>query len=536
MALSVRPGSSLVAALLLSILPMGLPAAAQDRALVIGVGAYADPRLAAFPKGSIAGDVAAIEKLLTGTLRFKKEEIKVLRDAQATRAAVLDAIADWLRPDRKEVEQRLKDEEAIKAGKIKKQQIRALRRKWAKAARKPKRSYLYFAGYGFHQNDIDGDETDGRDEALVPYDAHVAGKGDHIRISGLISDDDFSAALRTLEGRRVTIVLDASYSGAARRGRASGTGQERLMSRAPVLDGAGHAAIDTSPDRIGNNDGSFVEAVFAKGTLSEWSAASAGQAALLDSGRESPRGLFTRLYSEGLGDGKADLNGNGAISNTELLRYLIDASAAFCAQAGEACRAGLTPRLYPVKSYGFLAKSAKRRRRKLSIGLVTDFLVASAGTAITIDQIPPSPVRVGDTRIRFSVTSPHDGSLILLSVTDKGHLIQLFPNQFAKPKQAAGMIAANVAVSVPDADYGMQLTATDPAKGHVIALFTRDPVDFGSNVKARSIGDIPYSEALRDYLPGLAAALLTPVHGGTGDKAKRLPEWSIATLAYEIVP
>lgn len=528
--------SLLAAALLFAIVSMTAPAAAQNRALIIGVGTYSDSRLAALPKGSSAVDIASIEKVLTKKLGFKKEEIKILRDAQATRTAILDAIADWLRPDRKELEERKKDQKAIRAGKVSKKKIRALRRKWAKAARRPKHSYLYFAGYGFFQADADGDEADSHDEALVPHDARIFGQGRDINIAGLITDDDISAEIKTLEGRKVTVVLDTSHSGWARRAEGPTDDGQKVLSRAPVL-----ADTDQSDDANlrgpeGSSDDKLVETVFKKGSLTVWSAVSPGQTAPLDSDAEGSPGLFTRAYSEGLAEGKADLNGNGAISNTELVRYLIDEYAAFCTRHGTACPAGLEPRLDPVRAYGRLAKRAKRRRRKLSVGLITDFLVEGGGEAVSISQEPSSPVRVGDTQLRFSLTAPHDGTLIMLSLTEKGQLIQLFPNQFVKSEQSGGRIAANVEVAVPDTNYGIQLTATDPAKGHVIALFTRDPVEFGSIVSARTIGDIPFSEALRDYLPALAVALLTPLEKSSNDKDRRLPEWSISKLPYEIVP
>ena len=80
------------------------------------------------------------------------------------------------------------------------------------------------------------------------------------------------------------------------------------------------------------------------------------------------------------------------------------------------------------------------------------------------------------------------------------------------------------------------LTATDPAKGHVLAVFTPDPVSLGANVTARSIGDIPRSEALKSYLPKLAAALASPLTAGPFKENTGMAEWSVATLPFEIVP
>lgn len=510
------------------------PAAAQDRALIIGVGAFADERLAATAPVSTDGDIATMEKLLTGRLGFAKEEIKVLRDAQATKAAILGSITGWLRPDREAVEQRRQDEEKIRAGKLSKRQVRALKRKWRKAARGPKRSYVYYAGPGHFQRDLNGEEPDRFDETLIPYDARVFGRGDDVAIDGMITDDEFSEALAELEGRDVTVVLDSSHSGWVTR-----TGRERKKpphaGRALAVPEAYRTLAVFTPAARQKGEGGFVETEFEEGTLAVWSAASSSQTALVDTGGETPVGVFTKLYAEGLADNRAEVNDNGLISNTELLVYVADGAAAYCARAGESCEMGLTPRLDPVGAYGLRAAPGKHKRRwKLSMALLEDHLVRRNSDELVIRQEPPPPVQVGDTRLRFTVTPPHEGRLVLLSLTDAGQLIQLYPNQLTI--HSSGWVAANVPVAIPDSGYGLQLTATEAAKGHVVAVFTRDPVGFGTNVYSRSIGDIPRSEALKDYLPKLSAALASPLNAQSVQRNARMADWSVATLPFEIVP
>ncbi|RME97079.1 MAG: hypothetical protein D6773_16250, partial [Alphaproteobacteria bacterium] len=203
--LTVRRVLSFLSAGLLALLVLAAPAAAQNRALIVIIDAFRDPALAIDGRSTASGDGAAMRRLLLDTLKFKPDEIKLLRGRQATREAILQGITDWLRPDKKALEERRRDEEKIKAGKLKRQQVRALRRKWAKARRKPARSYFYFAGPGYVRTDIDGDEADGVDEAIVPYDATAIGSGSNRAVAGIITDDELTAAIQTLEGRHVTV-------------------------------------------------------------------------------------------------------------------------------------------------------------------------------------------------------------------------------------------------------------------------------------------------------------------------------------------
>jgi metacaspase-1 len=532
--LAISPLCRLLAAPLVVLGLLAVPAAAQDRALIIGVGAFADLRLGR--PASVDGDIARMEKLVRGRLGFEKDEIRILKDAQATKAAVLDAITDWLRPDRKEVEERRADEEKIRSGKLSRQQVRALERKWRKAGRGPKRSYLYFAGPGFFQRDLDGEEDDRFDETLIPYDATVTGEGKNETITGMISDDEFSEAIKSLEGREVTIVLDTSHAGWVSRAQPADGGLQANGRVPDVADAARTIAPDTAlAERKG--EGSFVEVAFEEGTLEMWAAASPGQTAQVDHGGPSPGGLFTRLYVEGLTDDAADANGNGYLSNAELLIYIADRMQNWCEANASRCEMGLAPRLDPLPAFAFRAAPGKRPDWYLTLTRFQDFLVRGAGDEIELTQDPPSPVMVGDANLRFTARAPHDGKLILLTLTEGGHLMQLYPSVLRQgPEEThAGRVAANAPVAIPDAQYGLQLTSSDPDKGHLIAIFTPDPVDFGENIEERTMVDIPRSEALSDYLPRLVSALAGPINTDSTKRNSKVARWSVTTLPFRIV-
>lgn len=83
--------------------------------------------------------------------------------------------------------------------------------------------YIHFSGHGQPVEDSDGDEADGWDEAIVPYDAgqrFVAGVyegGCHITDDEL---NDCVSAIRRRAGRKgfVYVVIDACHAGGASRG------------------------------------------------------------------------------------------------------------------------------------------------------------------------------------------------------------------------------------------------------------------------------------------------------------------------------
>jgi hypothetical protein len=108
---------------------------AADRALVIGIGSYANLPEKMFLEGP-KNDVPLIEKLLKEKLGYPADSIRVLRDQDASRAAILASIDEWL----------------------------------VNGTEPGDRVYFYFSGHGLQVKDQNGDEEDGLDEALSTYD------------------------------------------------------------------------------------------------------------------------------------------------------------------------------------------------------------------------------------------------------------------------------------------------------------------------------------------------------------------------------
>ena len=139
---------------------------AEDRALIIGIENYKNPRLS-LP--GVRFDIAMMEDTAQ-RLGFTK--IKTLRDSEASVRAVKRAIRNFL-------------------GKT-----------------KPKdRALVYFSGHGTSMVDRNNDEADNRDEALVMYEA----SGGDTR--GLLIDDDLGRLLRGLKAKQIYLFIDACHSG-----------------------------------------------------------------------------------------------------------------------------------------------------------------------------------------------------------------------------------------------------------------------------------------------------------------------------------
>lgn len=136
-------------------------------------------------------DADLISDMLTRDFRFQDDEIRILRDEQATHEAIVRAFHDRLIVPAKE------QTEVV----------------------------FWFTGHGSRVPDESGDpeaEPDGMDTTLIAFDSRVGGRdGDYD-----ITDDELSSLIMALTERtgRILVVTDSCHSGGASRG----------ASRAPV--------------------------------------------------------------------------------------------------------------------------------------------------------------------------------------------------------------------------------------------------------------------------------------------------------------
>lgn len=157
-------------ALLLATAP-ALPAATY--ALVTGVGTYNDPRN---NLQCLDADLANVQRLLRA-LSVPASNITTLTNSRATAANI----------------------------------TRAFREQLTRRAGPGDTVIFYFSGHGYHVPDQNGDEEDGQDEIIVPYDINIA------RPETYITDDQIADLVREVKGAQVVVMLDCCHSGTGTR-------------------------------------------------------------------------------------------------------------------------------------------------------------------------------------------------------------------------------------------------------------------------------------------------------------------------------
>jgi hypothetical protein len=140
---------------------------AEDRALVVGVGKYADPSVPSLP--GINLDTQMYTNVL-GQLGFQPSQIHCLMDSQSTLANIRGEIQNWLA-----------------------------------TAGPNDRACFYFSGHGSLSLDEQGKEI----AVLVPHDVRI-GQG---RLLNALGGPDLGAMMSSLKTRNVLIVADACHSG-----------------------------------------------------------------------------------------------------------------------------------------------------------------------------------------------------------------------------------------------------------------------------------------------------------------------------------
>ncbi|MCB0581776.1 MAG: caspase family protein [Phaeodactylibacter sp.] len=169
------------------------PPSHHRAALIIAVGNY--PEASGWPALSAANDA----RILAAALKrqgFREADIAVLQDEQATRQGIMDAIRSQL----------------------------------ADKARPGGVAFFHFSGHGQQVADSSGDEVDGYDEAIVPYDSPKHFQPGIYEGQNLIRDEELGALLNEVRqklgpGGHLLALVDACHSGTATRGlaRARGT-------------------------------------------------------------------------------------------------------------------------------------------------------------------------------------------------------------------------------------------------------------------------------------------------------------------------
>ena len=487
---------------ILTALALSLPtlANAGDRALLIGINQYQNTR-------SLHGahnDVASFRSLLTGRLGFKADEIKELKDVDATHDGILAAIDNWL-------------VDGSTAG---------------------DRVVLYYSGHGDQTPDRNGDEPDRQDEALVAHDGSADGKN-------FVLDDEIRAKLDKLAGREVLAVFDSCHSGTVTRAAFEESGD--AMAKTPDWQHPGIRGAARVPDLNHQKEAGFVTG---GGNVVAFFAVSPNQTAL-EAASKTPNahGVFTAAFVEGA-NLKADKNGDRQVSYAELLDYVRERSKAYCDSQG--CGLGLTP----DKDYD----ETKAGQNFLSFGRATPAAPATPAQAaeailphgndanLSLSIKPGNSLRLGEP-VYYQFRTEKAGKLVIFDLDANGKMTQLFPAAVPahapaacrKSMALADRVPAGLSLRLPDDCMGIRFTAQEPTgPGKVVAVLIEDesidtrhliisPQTAAQSGLKSSFVENPQGE---QWMAALRARLDQVFHAADG--TNRAVNWSMVAVDYEI--
>jgi secreted trypsin-like serine protease len=472
-----------------------------DRALLVGIDQYQNPKFNL--KGSV-NDVRNMRALLIDTFRYQSEQIVTLIDAQATRANILKTFDDWL----------------------------------IRGSAPGARVFFFMSSHGAQVPDLNGDEEDGLDETLVPYDTRLETQNGKQVLRNQIIDDEIDALLKRIADRNVTVVIDACHSGTGTRG-SNDLEPGTAKCLCAVLDDYDPRPLVTADRSAGVRSTRSAEPkqgfIERRDNVVAWSAVNDGQLALVDTESAEPQSVFTRRFIAGVRQGAA--GGDGAMSHARLLDYLRTQSQEYCARHKKECPAGLSPQL-------------EARRDLLPVDVVTgrppsrpqevpqNVLVHDNSAGVAVDFVQGSELRIGEAA-QFRVRTQQPGYLVLLDVSPDGKVTQVFPNarSLSTPggaRRSANLVTPDRPLLVPDPRNpyaGLEYRIDPPSgDGRLIAILSKEPI------RAVTVPDSPTTldgDSGSAFVAQIAEELLRePVIAGRVQKR----EWSVAQQPYRINP
>lgn len=494
----IRRPAALALAVLMAVCACGR-AAAEDRALVIGVNQY--PNLPGRNLSVAVSDARRFSALLVEKLGFEKTQIKSLIDADATREAIIATFRDWLL-------------RGTKAG---------------------DRAVFYFSGHGLRLIK-DGVDTN----ALAPNDVAKAQDGGRAEFDRVIFSDELTALRHELAGRRILFIVDSCYSGKiarqAQQDDAGGADAEvKIKTLTPDAVGVARprATLDASPIASFNHE----IGVAGGSEFALWAAVAPNQIALED--LKGGGGVFTSALIAGIREVAADTNRNGRIEVVELLNHVSEASKAFCARHRRACPDGLTPDLTAVPEDAYRTSVFWPIAGAHGSGQTgSGFEITQAAFEHQNDfdlrlEIAPGPVVPVGANIYFRVTSSERGRLLLFDQAASGSFRQIFPNRYSLKQNSSRFALARTTMEFPRSQDGFRYTASTKGKSFAMALLIAD-----DNIRlddlTKRFDDLEVVSSPRKLVGAIAARLQAPIIDSKPDVPDRRARWAFAWVEYEV--
>jgi hypothetical protein len=502
-------------------------AEAHDRALVIGINHYPFIPKDGVQNGSdLAGsvpDAGHFADMLTTTLGYRPEDVKVLTDAEASRDGILGAFRSWL----------------------------------IDGTQPGDRVMFYYSGHGTQEWVPDGQGGRHATSSIVPADAKLTAEN---QISGLIFGTDIGALIKQLGGRDVTIVADSCHSGSISRDPRApakyANARIRTLTPTVPLNLDPHDVTD-EVIRESKTQSRFFDPrdLGADGThVAVWSAVTLAQVAM-----ETPEGgVFTNALIAGLKHREAAADADPRISVSALLNYTRQVSAEYCSGISN-CPDGLTPELLASDAYRArilvpvdVAQPSVAVDETLPpppdapapqhptpppsgpdlVAFADDILGHSNDFDISAEILPGPYVKLGD-KVQFRIHSQEAGELVVLDTGPDGELRRIFPNQYTDAEGRSTAVRARATLTIPDKSYPFDFTATDAGKGTLIVLVAEPGTDLDALLEGAAFS--PVVAADRAFAV-TAADLQEPILNADPLVPNRARRWALQLVPYEVAP
>lgn len=230
----------------------------------VGISEYKDPRV---PRLRVChSDARAMAQAMVAKCGLSRSDVTVLTNRDATLKAIRQAIFEQL----------------------------------PRKTRPGDTVVIYFSCHGGRCADTNGDEPDGLDEYLVPYDGTASSP------ETMLLDDTFARWMAELSGRKILVVLDNCYSGGSSKG-IKGL-EDARNGRDATLDSF-EVELRRAKD-LGQGDTTVLAASLADQVA--WEMA------------EGTESVLTHFLLGALDDARTDANGDGKITPNEVFNAIKD--------------------------------------------------------------------------------------------------------------------------------------------------------------------------------------------------------------------
>jgi hypothetical protein len=392
------------------VLPLlaGQSAYAENRALLIGVGEY-QSGIRSLP--GIPADLNNMRRA-AALMGYRKDQIKVLENDAATYDGIRQAIHSHL----------------------------------VQGVTAEDRVLFYFSGHGSYVKDQNGDEADGVDEALVPYDASVLYPDSVPQQQAFVIDDELNQWLSQIPSQQLMVLIDACHSGSATRN-----------VKQHVIDGVAYVAKFhdypgmAKPERFGDTR-----------EMTPFSALDQQQSARWV-------GLSASADHE---DAQATVQ--GSFFTRGLLAHLEQQSQRQSSVTPKGLRAGIDAYIKAEVPEGLWHTPQLSSSEQLAVSPI--LLYATPGVAAQPAEgfairAPQSRFILGE-RIHFELSIPQSGYLTIVHVSQGQQGTQLLPN----PLYPNNFVNAGV-LAFPTAAMPFELLAREPVgASYVYAFLTPTPL------------------------------------------------------------